>query len=1073
MPTLTCRLPAGLATSLALALAAVPARAQLIVPPLVAAGGHQGDPLIRAGYLDVTLYGADSTGARDSTAALQSAINDGRDFSLATYLPPGTYLISDTLVGDEHWGNCVASVATGTFYPWGSPRAPSLVGPASGPRPLLLLAPSSPGFNDSANPKAMIHFFNDGLQADGTPAPEYVTYPIDSKAAAADCFMFSAIRDVDLSVGQGNSGAVGIQFYAAQYSYLQNISVDATGGYAGIEGTSDTEVWVNLSVTGGQYGVRLDEQGGDNAIAGLTLKNQTVAGLYNFGSLGATTITGFDIQEASAPAAMVGDAVWQGYPSGPQTSSVSLIDGYLSVAGGNQPALQNVDGISLYLNDVYVRAPAVLVQNRGVPTLTASGGVDLIAEYGHPDSRSTGAGGRAPLTSVSVVNGVSSQQDTVAVQANVGGYPSDLVLRHLPGPLPWMNDPGTVWVTAMGADPTGYTDSTAAIQKAINASDRVFLPRGDYVISGTLSLNPNTQFFGVPGLRSRIMAPYWTPTDGQIHPLVSTANSATGKTVVSDISIELDVYPSTNSPNVTYAQTFLNAIDWQTGASSIQNQLSISLDWVAGPDVSSAPRKIIHVMNNGGGRWYGTQMQLCCANGNRSNNPEFRTLMVDGTQAQGALAPLTIYGSNPEHASQSFLQLSAASNVRFLGIKSETIALADVSNSDNVMFAGINGDAEPTLGLTHVTNLVIANQGYYSGAVNTANVPDIDFNGTLYSFNDSYSLFKVGDFRGGFNGTFNGVVHRSPFPYCGDGVCDGAETGGNCPADCGGAPVDAGTPDAGAGRPAWNACRLSAPIVVDGSASDWSAVPSFFVPYTRSVVTSSIPTLATSNADNSANVRAAWDATNLYVLVEVTDNAVIDAPGTALYNEDSTELYLDGTHSRAASYGAGDYQLIVTAGNRADPAMESATGFAHATARTATGYTVEYAVPWAALGARDSGVVGFDLAVNDNDDGGSRKSQLMWSGDGTAYLDPRQFGDLTIDPSACGAPAAADAGTAAPDAGEAGDGGARPGTGGAPGKTGPLVGGCGCSANGSPFAGLVLLWVLRRKYLIVDRRTRE
>src|SRR5690606_35626301 len=63
------------------------------------------------GLLDVTAepYNADPTGSRDSTRALQHAINDARDARMLTYLPPGSYLVSDTLFGiqgtvtPEHW----------------------------------------------------------------------------------------------------------------------------------------------------------------------------------------------------------------------------------------------------------------------------------------------------------------------------------------------------------------------------------------------------------------------------------------------------------------------------------------------------------------------------------------------------------------------------------------------------------------------------------------------------------------------------------------------------------------------------------------------------------------------------------------------------------------------------------------------------------------------------------------------------------------------------------------------------------------------------------------------------------
>ena len=37
------------------------------------------------------------------------------------------------------------------------------------------------------------------------------------------------------------------------------------------------------------------------------------------------------------------------------------------------------------------------------------------------------------------------------------------------------------------------------IAASLNNGDKVFLPRGVYNITGTLTLNPNTKLFGIPG----------------------------------------------------------------------------------------------------------------------------------------------------------------------------------------------------------------------------------------------------------------------------------------------------------------------------------------------------------------------------------------------------------------------------------------------------------------------------------------------------------------------------------------------------------------------------------------------
>ena len=54
-----------------------------------------------AGALSVIDYGADPTGAADSTAAIQKAINDGQSQGKAVWLPVGTYTIGHLIVGDN------------------------------------------------------------------------------------------------------------------------------------------------------------------------------------------------------------------------------------------------------------------------------------------------------------------------------------------------------------------------------------------------------------------------------------------------------------------------------------------------------------------------------------------------------------------------------------------------------------------------------------------------------------------------------------------------------------------------------------------------------------------------------------------------------------------------------------------------------------------------------------------------------------------------------------------------------------------------------------------------------------
>lgn len=184
-----------------------------------------------------------------------------------------------------------------------------------------------------------------------------------------------------------------------------------------------------------------------------------------------------------------------------------------------------------------------------------------------------------------------------------------------------------------------------------------------------------------------------------------------------------------------------------------------------------------------------------------------------------------------------------------------------------------------------------------------------------------------------------------------------------------------------------------------------------------------------TTSDLSGNWKACWDATNLYVLVTVTDDAKVNNGGTDTYNDDEVEVYIDIGNDKASSYGTNDFQYTFR-WNDATLVREthgrSVTGIVRATTNTTTGYVTEISIPWSTLTGSPAvnQLVGFDVMVNDDDDGGARDAKISWSAaTDDAWTNPSVMGTVILKGTNCTAPGAAGtiAGPASPCAGSTGN----------------------------------------------------
>jgi hypothetical protein len=199
------------------------------------------------------------------------------------------------------------------------------------------------------------------------------------------------------------------------------------------------------------------------------------------------------------------------------------------------------------------------------------------------------------------------------------------------------------------------------------------------------------------------------------------------------------------------------------------------------------------------------------------------------------------------------------------------------------------------------------------------------------------------------------------------------------------------------------------PIVIDGFLeSDWSKA-----------VMKAIGKVSEGSPTATASFGTMFDSQNLYFTVRVTDSVFVLDSGSNFSNDDSIEIFIDADLSHSFTYDSNDFHLIfrfndysLTASSVQLGANSAALNLANISYKMSTisgGYRLEAAVQWSDLGiVRSAGdLIGFDVHVNDDDNGGARDGRLEFA-DGTnqASSNPSKFGFMLLVPGVNNGPTA-------------------------------------------------------------------
>lgn len=160
-----------------------------------------------------------------------------------------------------------------------------------------------------------------------------------------------------------------------------------------------------------------------------------------------------------------------------------------------------------------------------------------------------------------------------------------------------------------------------------------------------------------------------------------------------------------------------------------------------------------------------------------------------------------------------------------------------------------------------------------------------------------------------------------------------------------------------------------------------------------------------------ATYKLAWDADNLYVLVNVTDATPLNnlRTGDRLWDGDGIELFIGSEKlDQPGTLLFTDRQVLLAAHAKATPASTHVVNAARQPAIQlvnipsvdGSGYTMEAAIPWSALDITPAENLEllFDLAIDDAPEGGGRTRQLMWNGGAKNSGDRSYWGRLRLVP---------------------------------------------------------------------------
>lgn len=582
-------------------------------------------------------------GRTDDSAALQKAIDiaAAKGGGGIVFVPSGRYRISRTI------------------FVWPGVR----VFGVGATRPVILLGNATPGFQHGIANMVIFAGAKRG-EIPHVPFPPPGSVPFDASIADANPGTFySALSNVDFTIGNGNPAAAAIRFHAAQHAYLSHIDFNLGSGLAGVYQVANFAS--DLHFHGGRYGILTEST---SPAWQFTLVDSSFDGQRDAA-----------IREHQAGLTLVNVAI-RDVPVG-----IDVDPGYGDWLWGKNVRFDRV-----------ARAGVVISNEAGAYTQIGfenalASNMPVFARF--RDSGRT-VSGKGPAYRVATFN----HGLALPAPGEMGSIATEMkaaALRSLPKParaaLPTL--PATdLWVDVrtLGAKGDGVTDDTAALQQAIDRHQVLYFPAGRYIVTDTLQLKPDTVLIGLHPSLTQIVLPDRTPAFqgiGAAKPVIRSADG--GDAVVSGLGI------GTGGINPRAA-----GLLWSAGAGSFVDD--VKFQGGHGTDLADGTRFDPYNATHSGDpdpdkRWDAQYPSLWVAHGGGGT---FANIWTPSTYAQAGMyvsdteTPGHVYQLSSEHHVRTEIALNRVANWEFLAPQTEeewgegqdTVSL-DIRDSHNILIA--------------------------------------------------------------------------------------------------------------------------------------------------------------------------------------------------------------------------------------------------------------------------------------------------------------------------------------------------------------------------------------------------